>query len=104
MLEPWLGDRVEAKLAVVEDERADPDPVRESLVGALEEDGVRRQRRPPGKQLRPVAGELEALARSVLALAHPEQLRRGIEHPEGIVGIDERPRCSCRDEPDRPRP
>jgi len=91
-----LRDRVEPKLAAGEDEGAGPDPVREPLIRALEEERVRRQRRSPREQLLPVAGELEALAGSVVALADPEQLRRRVQDPEGIVGIDQRPRGTRR--------
>ena len=72
VLEALLRDRVKAELGAGEDEGADPDAVREPRVRALEEERVRRQRRPAGEQLRTVAGELEALAGSVFALADPQ--------------------------------
>ena len=84
--ESLLRDRVKAELAAVEDECADPDPIREAGVGALEEECVRRQRRPAREQLRPVAGELEALAGAVLALANPEQLRRCVKTQKASSG------------------
>ena len=97
-LESLLGDRVEAKLAAGEDEGAGPDPVREPLIRALEEERVRRQRRSPREQLLAVDGELEALAGSVFAAADPEQLRWRVEDSERIVGIEQRPPGTRRDD------
>src|SRR5689334_21358456 len=91
MCKPLLGDRVETELATGEDEGAEPDPIWQARVRALEEERIRRQRSPAGEQLRSVAGELEGFAGTVLALADPEQLRRCVQNSEGLVGIDERP-------------
>jgi len=51
-LEPLFGDRVELEFAAGKNEGAGPDPIGEPSVGALEEERVRRQRR-PARRLRP---------------------------------------------------
>src|SRR3990172_4671753 len=91
MPEPLLGDRVEAELVAGEDEGARPDPVREPRIGTLEEERVRRQRRPAGEELCPVRRELEALAGAVVALADPEQFGRRVQRDEGGVRVRETP-------------
>ena len=48
-LEPCLGERVEAELAAAEIERADSDPLRETLVGGLEVEGARGRQGPAGE-------------------------------------------------------
>jgi len=48
-LEPCLGERVEAELAAAEIERADSDPLRETIEGALDVECARGRQGPAGE-------------------------------------------------------